>query len=197
MSMKRQVSAICSAAYYHLSNIAAVRPYLNREATEMAVHGYVTSRLDNCNSLLYGCAKTQLHRLQVVQNFAAKTILCKRKYDHATPVLIELHMLPIEWRIKYKMIVMTYKALNFQAPMYLTELLKVRNSHRSLRSGSKMLLEVPRTNLKTAGDRTFMVAGPTLFNSLPEDIKTSESLLVFKRKLKTYLFQLAFPSEAI
>ena len=195
MSMKKQISSICSSTYYHLHNISAVRSYLNRDATELAVHAFVTSRLDNCNSLLYGCSKNQLHRLQVVQNFAAKTVLCKRKYDHATPLLVELHWLPIEWRIKYKLIVLTYKALNGMAPQYLTELLKVKKSARSLRSNNKLLLKVPRSHLKSAGDRTFMVAAPKHYNDLPEDIKQAGSLETFKHKLKTHLFRLAFPGE--
>ena len=192
MNMKDHVTSICQSGYYHLKNLTSVRKYLDRSTTELGIHAFVTSRLDMGNSLLYGICKKQIHRLQLLQNMAARTVVMKRKYDHITPVLYHLHWLPVSYRIKYKVLVTVYKALNDMTPSYLSDLIKIKSKPRSLRSNSKFLLEVPKVSLKSAGNRAFSHAGPSLFNELPEDIKTVDTLEVFKSRLKTHLFNQAF-----
>jgi len=190
--MKAHISSVCQSGFYHLKNLSSVRKCLDYQTAELGVHAFITSRLDMGNSLLYGICDNQIHRLQLVQNTAARTIMCKRKYDHITPVLYELHWLPIRYRIQFKVLVLVYKALHGMAPSYLSDLLHVKSHTRSLRSNSQFILDIPTASLKTAGDRAFRRAGPTLFNALPEDIKTANSLNIFKAQLKTYLFKQAF-----
>ena len=86
----------CSAAFYHIYNIKHIRKYLTRDLTEKIVHALITSKLDYCNSLLFGLSNSQLQKLQCVQNAAARIITGTRKYDHITPVLRELHWLPVK-----------------------------------------------------------------------------------------------------
>ena len=192
MNMKAQITSICQSSYHHLKNLTSVRKYLDRKTAELGIHAFVTSRLDMGNSLLYGVCKNQIHRLQMVQNMAARTVVMGRKYDHITPVLYHLHWLPVKYRIQFKILVIVYKALNGMAPIYLSDLIKIKSKPRSLRSNSRFLLDIPKVSLKSAGCRAFSHAGPTLFNELPENIKTSNTLDVFKGKLKTYLFDQAF-----
>ena len=192
MNMHRQTNAIKKSAFHHLRNLRMIRPYLTKEAAETAVHAFVTSRLDYCNSLLYGISKANLHSLQLAQNAAARLVTNTRKFDHITPVLYSLHWLPVQQRIIFKLLIMTYKAIHGLAPTYLSDLINIHQPARSLRSTNKLLLQVPRTSLVTAGDRSFRKAGPTLWNPLPTHLKSARTLSDFKRKLKTYLFNAYF-----
>ena len=129
---------------------------------------------------------------QIVLNCAARLILCKHKYDHATPLLIQLHWLPVSQRIIFKILLLTFKALKGLAPTYITELLDRYVPPRPLRSSSRGLLKVrPRSNTKY-GDRSFSVCAPTLWNSLPDHLRLTTGLCSFKRDLKTYLFRESF-----
>ncbi len=87
------------------------------------VHVFMTSRLDYCNALLRGCPASSINKLQIVQNAAARVLSRSIKYDHITPILLSLHWLPIKFRISYKILLLSYKALNDLAPAYLTNLL--------------------------------------------------------------------------
>ena len=80
-------------------------------SVEIFVHAFVSSKLDYCNSLLYNIPKYVLNKLIFVQNAAARLITCSRKYDHITSILIDLHLLPIAERIKFKILLLTFKAL--------------------------------------------------------------------------------------
>ncbi|XP_070541651.1 uncharacterized protein [Ptychodera flava] len=104
--MSDQINQICRNGYYSLYRISKIRKLLDRSTTETLIHAFVTSQLDYCNSLLYGVSKEQLSRLQSVQNAAARARLVtqSRKFDHITPVLIDLHWLPIEARIRFKVL---------------------------------------------------------------------------------------------
>ena len=130
----------------------------------------------------------------MVQNCAARLISNTNKYDHITPILIQLHWLPVDYRSMYKVLLITYKCLHDQAPHYLKDLLVLKPS-RGLRSDNKMLLVVPPARLKTYGDRAFCVASPKLWNSLPDKIRMCESVATFKKCLKMYLFRLAYPNN--
>ena len=93
------VSDICRSSFNQLRNLSKIRKYLTRESSEIAVHAFITSKLDYCNSLLYGCRKTQLKKLQYVQNTAARIVTQTPQFDHITPVLFDLHWLPVNYRI--------------------------------------------------------------------------------------------------
>uniref|UniRef100_A0A8C6NUT7 HECT-type E3 ubiquitin transferase n=1 Tax=Nothobranchius furzeri TaxID=105023 RepID=A0A8C6NUT7_NOTFU len=98
---------------------------------------------------------------------------------HITPVLQSLRWLPVEYRIQFKVLVLTYRALNNQAPSYLSELLSPHTTSLNLRSTSENLLAVPRTRLKTKGDRAFQTIAPRLWNSLPSNLRLSNTVEVF------------------
>ena len=104
--------------------------------------------------------------------------------------LRSLHWLPIHHRITLKVLILTYKILNGQAPKYLSDLLFLRSSSslRPLRSASTLQLTPgPRTKTRY-GDRSFSVIAPLLWNNLPSHIHNSNSLDLFKTLLKTHLF---------
>ncbi len=159
---------------------------------EKLVHAFMTSRLDYCNALLGGCPASSINKLQVVQNAAARVLTRSRKYYHITPILQSLHWLPIKFCISYKILLLTYKALNGLAPAYLTSLLSRYNPTCSLRSQNSGLLVVPRIAKSTKGVRAFSYLAPKLWNSLPDNVRGSDTLSLFKSRLKTHLFSQAF-----
>ena len=159
---------------------------------EMIIHAFISSRIDYCNTLFTCFSKKSVNRLQTVQNAAARLLTGTRKRDHITPILYSLHWLPVNFRIHFKILVLTFRALHDQAPSYISELLRPYSPSRSLRSSDQLLLMTPRTRFKTRGDRSFQASAPRLWNALPLDLRSLESTEVFKRELKTYLFRQAF-----
>ena len=109
------------------------------------IHSFITSRLDNNNALLYGLPTNQLYRLQKIQNTAARILTFSRKSCHITPILKELHWLPINERIILKLLLIVYKCTNNVAPFYLTELISKYLPTRTLRSGNMELLKENQT----------------------------------------------------
>ena len=133
LSMTDDVTAVFAARNYHLYRLSSIRHYLTTEAAKSAVNALVTSRLCYCNSLLNNIPLSQTARLQRVQNNAARLITRTSKHDHITPVLKELHWLPVGSRIAFKMLVMTFKCMSGMAPSYLVELVHTRTRHGRLR----------------------------------------------------------------
>ena len=192
MSMGKQSSAVSKSCFFHLSKIGRIRHLINESACKTLVHSIVTSRLDYANGLLYGTTDRTLNKLQVVQNAAARLVTRTRKREHITPVLAKLHWLPVNYRIQYKILVCTYKAIHQIGPEYLNELVTPYCPSRSLRSESTMQLQVPQTKTKFYGDRRFDKSSALLWNSLPIQLRQVQSLDTFKRALKTHLFKQAF-----
>ncbi len=124
-------------AIFHLKAISLaykLRPMLSTSNAEMLIHVFRTSRLDYCNALLGGCSARLINKLQMVQNAAIRVLTRIRKYDHITPVLSTLHWLPIKHCIDFKVLLITYKALNGLAPQYSSKLLSHYSPSRPLRS---------------------------------------------------------------
>ena len=154
--------------------------YLEKQAAEKLIHLFAGSRLDYCNCLLVGIPETSLAKLQRVQNIEARILIGTSKYDHMTPVLYKLHWLPVKYRIAYKIILMTYRALNGLAPNYLRDLLQVYQPASSLRSSGDLRLVVPPTRLRSSGDRALSVKASNLWNSLLLHMRTISSTSTFK-----------------
>ncbi len=131
MSMKSHINSVCKSGYYHLRNIARVRKCLTSDACVTVVHAFISSRLDYCNTLLVGVPDCHLNKLQRLQNSAARVITFTRKREHITPVLYDLHWLRVRQRIMFKILLLTYKALNGKAPAYISEMLSFRDSRSS------------------------------------------------------------------
>ena len=142
--------------------IGHIRQYLTIDATKSLVNSLVTSHIDYCDWLLNGIPKTT-------------------RGSHITPVLKDLHWQPIQYRIQFKILVITYKALQGQSPLYIRNLLQVYKPTRNLRSQyNATALVVPKSRKVMFGDRSFATAAPRLWNSLPEGIRDSGSQPVLK-----------------
>ena len=171
-----------------------IRKYLTKECTETLIHAFISSRLDYCNSLLFGVPECHLHKLQRVQNAAARLIFQESRFCHITPLLKSLHWLPVKYRIVFKIILITFKAIHGLAPAYISELISVRDTGRyDFRSNDGLLLAPCRSKtLTTFGDRSFHAAVPKLWNDLPGFIRNTQSLNKFKKASNTFLFAKAF-----
>ena len=187
LTMKNRVINLVRTANSELKRISSSRHYLSAEATQKLVLAFAMSRLDYCNSLLYGCPKYLFNRLQKVQNYAARLILKVPKTYRITP---HLQALPVDARIQYRICSLCFTVINSSGPQYLAGLLKIYALSRQLRSSADTCtLRIPSVHTKTFGQRAFSDSAPTLWNNLSKAIRESESALSFKSTLKTYLFE--------
>ena len=193
--MSDQVSAVCRAVNFHLSNLWRIRRYIDKDTCAYAARTLITSRLDYCNSLLHGISKYDTNRLQRLQNKAAKLVFALGRREHVTPLLKDLHWLRMEERIKFKVLLHIYKCLQNHNPSYLKEaMVPYTPGHAGLRShlDTTRLAESRKAPL-VIGDRSFFNAGPRLWNSIPKEIRSAQSIEVFKKQLKTHLFPKSYP----
>ena len=130
-------------------------------------------RTNYCNSSFYGLPAVQINKLQRIQNAAARLISNFLHFAHISPILIELHWLPVKYRIIFKIIFLTYKYLNGSTPSYISELISLKlQGGYNLRSCSERLLRVPNDIMqKTMGDRAFAAVAPSEWNKLPSFFK--------------------------
>ena len=195
MKMDKQVNYVTKSAYFQMRKISRVRRQLDRGITETLVNSLVTSRLDYCNSLLSALPKKTIKKLQYAQNAAAKTIMLAKKRDHVTPLLKELHWLPISRRCDFKVLVTAFRILNNSAPPNISNLVTEYVQSRRLRSANQRSLTrhgIPRNNY---GKRAFINNAVSLWNDLPPEIRKLNSLSEFKATLKTHYFRLRYGPE--
>jgi hypothetical protein len=192
LTMEKHVATVVKSCYYQIRCISKIRKYITTDACKSLVQSNVISRLDYCNVLLHKLPKALLTRIQLVQNTCARLVTGTGRRDHITPVMIQLHWLPVEQRVTYKVLLYTFKAINGLAPSYISDLIVQYQPTRSLRSAGQSLLRVPSCRTVTYGSRSFRVAAPTLWNALPEDLRHIQTVAAFKKLLKTHLFRLAY-----
>ena len=193
MLMEIHVKNVCKSMYFNIHNVSTIRKVLDDKSAAMLIHAFVFSRLDICNSLLYKIPDRLTDKLQLTLNAAARVLTKTSKYDHITPILEQLHWLPVKQRIQYKILLLTWKIVHKMAPVYMEELLNLYIPQRSLRSSCQGLFNVPKTRVQY-GDRAFSVAAPVLWNALPLTLKSIDSVEGFKKHLKTHLFTGTFGS---
>ena len=163
LTFEPYVYSTVALCYKQLKDISSIRHLIGTKHTEMLVHSVISSRLDYCNSLLYGLNKSVMEKLQKVQNAAARVVLKLRKRDPIRQEMAKLHWLRVSERIVFKIIVLTFKCINDMAPVELKSLITFRN------------IEQCKLNLvffdSIHGRRTFKYAAPRLWNSLPLEIR--------------------------
>jgi len=191
LSMRTHISRTVSGCFAVLRQIRSIRRSITRSVLQSLVVSLVLSKLDYGSATLAGLPASQLNRLQSVLNAAARLVFSARKYDHVTPLLRELHWLRVPERIAFRLATLAYRCQHETAPRYLAaQLQRVSDmeSRRRLRSASTAALVVPCAAHPTIGDRAFSIAAARVWNSLPPTVQLSDSLTIFRSRLKTELF---------
>ena len=189
--MNAHVSNIAQTCYFELHRLASNRRFLTSTATATLVSAFVLSRIDYCNSLLFGSTHDVTSHLQRIQNYVARVILRLPKSSSITTHLKSLHWLPVKVRSTYKIACLCYHCHSSTAPSYVADMLHIRPSHiRISRSSSYTMpyLNCPAHSRTTIGDHSFLFASSSVWNSIPNDVMCAPSLSSFKSRFKTYLF---------
>ena len=135
LSMESRRNHVCKLPYLQLRRLAHLRPYLNMDAMKKLVSAFVLSRLDYCTSLFAGLSNDKITKLQRI-----RLVLKKPKRHHISPLLKDLHWLPIKARIDYKVALLCFKCLNNNAPAHIKDLFVPYTPARMLRLSSSNLL---------------------------------------------------------
>ena len=191
-SFLSHVSAVCRPCRYHIRDLRLIRRYLRFDSAKLLAYALVSSRLDDCNSLLFGIADKEIVQLQRIQNSLARVVTKKPHLTRSVPLLRSLHWLSIKFGIEFKTCLLTYKTFNENQPNYLYTMLTPSVPSRSLRSNNGINFSVLMVKTNTDA-RVFLSWGPTLRNRFPVFFPVSFFNSIFKRRLKTHLFNLAFP----
>ena len=196
MNFKEFVNRKVQICNLQLRNLWSIRMCLPLETRILLVTNLIISNLDYCNSLLISSPNYVVATLQRALNKAVRFIFSVRRGEHITPYLLKLHLLPVSYRIKYKIILIAFKILHKVSPIYLTE--KIQTFYPTtttyLRPGSgrdQFMFEISLNQIKNGNLLTLMISE---WNSLPLNLRKIRELNVFKTHLKTCMFKQAFAS---
>ena len=192
LSFDQHVSFLRKSCYFQLRKISSIRPFISEQSAKQLAVSLILSKLDYCNCLFFDMTEENFHKLQLLQNHAARVVMKAKKRSSASALLKELHWLPVKQRVLYKIALLVFKCINVENfPSYLKDLISVYTPTRSLRSADKCLLVKPFKNLKF-GHKSFHFSAPFVWNQLPLEIRTCSNLFTFKKMLKTHYFRRAF-----
>ena len=192
LTMNAHVSKIARTCYFELRRLACIRRFLTSTATATIVSAFVLSRIDYCNSLLFGSTHDVTSHLQRIQNYAARVILHLPKSSSIATHLKLHHWLPVKVRSTYKIACLYYHCHSSTAPSYVAGMLHRKPSHtRNTRSISYTMHLLNRSahSKATLGDRSFSFDSSSVWNSIPNDVRCAPSLSSFKSRFKTHLFR--------
>ena len=191
LSFDDHITSVVRACNFHIRALCHICHLLNQDAANTIACSIVFSRLDHCNTVLYGVTAHNISRLQRVQNILAR-VVCDAPYrSSASNLRRSLHWLPIAEQITHKIAILTFKVRLHHKPANLAELVIDHTPSRSLRSSMKEHLVEPRTKTKIAS-RACRSAAPHISNNIPVDIRALVSIDGFRNKLKAHLFVVAY-----
>ena len=184
LSMTCHINKVVSHCYKILKDIGRIRSVLSQNHTEMLVHSLISHRMDYCNSLFYNIDKSNLEKLQKVQNAAARLIVRKRRRESISGTIKDLHWLRVESRIIFKILLLVYKSINGTS----SKNIELEFKSHNCREKEFLMLKLHFYKTKY-GKRTFKYNAPRLWNALPLNVRTAETVDSFKRMVKTILIQ--------
>ena len=165
--------------------------YINIQFMLSTIFHYKLTEIEHHMSLAVRVSHLVL--VKVKTNFHQKWVCfmdLKKCLSHVTPFLQKLHWLPITYRILFKYNLITFKAIKFSQPIYLSPLIKTS----CLTCGNRLSLSSV-SHKEAIGKRGFAMASPTEWNRLPQSVRSQQTITGFRSQLKTYLFRLAYPSH--
>jgi len=188
--MSLLVATVCRGTHYQLQQLRPLKRCVTDETIKTLTHAFISSRLDYCNVLYCGIAEGLLSHLKSVQNAAARLVACLGRREHITSVLRQLHWLPVRQRVMFKLATLVYRSLAGTASAYLTDECHLTSSVgvHSLSSADCRTCLTRRAH-NGYDVRCFATAGPSLWNSLPLQLREPDiSFYRFKAVLKMFLF---------
>jgi hypothetical protein len=205
LTFKEQITQVTKSCFYHIKDFRRIRPVLDFETAKTVAVSIIQSKLDYCNSLYLGLPTCATARLQLIQNAIARVVTNTPRREHISPILKALHWLPVKQRITFKVMIITHSLLHSSRPKYLFDLLDTSSTGKTRSATSLTLRRHPVISNRKLIDRSFQYAIPALWNSLPADMRQMDpveghhsrptlSHSQFRRRLKTYLFQAAYPT---
>ncbi|KAJ1134553.1 hypothetical protein NDU88_001004 [Pleurodeles waltl] len=186
LSMTKQVSAVSSSCF---NTLRMIYRWIPTDTRRTVIQALVSSKLDYGNALYAGALTKLLKRMQRIQNASAHLILNAPCHSHITPHLRDLHWLPVNKRITFKLLTHAHKALHNTGPAYLNRQLTFYTLSHQLRSADLALATIPRILRATTGCRSFSHFAGKTWNTLPLLLRQTEDLLTFRKHLKTWLFE--------
>ena len=189
--MNAHVSNIAWTCYVELRRLSSIRRLLTSTETATLVSAFTLSRIDYCNSLLFGSTHDVTSHLQRIQNYAARVILRLPKSSNITTHLKSLHWLPVKIRSIYRIAFLCHNCHSSTAPSYVADMLqkkasRTRNTHSS--SYTMPLLNRPAHSKAALGDHPFSFASSSVWNTIQNDVRCAPSLSSSKSCLMTYIF---------
>ena len=189
---------------FRLKNLARIGSKLDTDLKKTLVQNYILTRLDYCNSIFTSLNSKNLNKLQSVLNSAAHFVFNdynrnwnKRSSSAVTEkLLFDLHFLPVQFRVIFKICLLCYKCINQQAPSYLSELINLReqSAYYNLRIDTDVtFLNIPTKPHLKKSEFAFEHYAPSIWNEIPAHIRATSSIKDFKTRLKTFLFDKAYP----
>ncbi len=191
LSFNTQVMTLKSSCFLKLRSIAKMKSFLSPKQMTMLIQAVIISSLDYCNALYYGCNKSTIRQLQIIQNRCCRIIFGLKKRTDITDKLQSLHWLKIEERITFKILLLVYKGVHGLAPSYINDLLSFNNIVTTNKRRSSLHISVN----EPSHPRAFQTVAPRLWHNLPASIKSCHTIELFKKQLKTYLFKKSYNLE--
>lgn len=192
LSFQYHINSLSKLAFFHLRRIVQLRPFISTKDAETLIHAFFSYRLDYFNALFIGLPATTIARLQYIQNSAARILTRTKRSAHITPILADLQWLPVAYRINFKIILLTFKALNKSFTIWPLSIFAICSSPilHHVHCGPLILAFSPSFDIASLpwGGKSFSVVAPKLWNSLPRSLCLANSLSEFKSLLKTHLF---------
>ena len=205
LSFNDQITSLSKSCFYHIRDLRYIRDTLDFNTACTIGTSLVHSKLDYCNSLYFNLPAYQIDRLQYIQNCLARAVCRTSKFSHITPTLQSLHWLKVKQRIEYKIVSLTYNAVQFHQPSYLSNLLIQQPNIYNTRSSALVTLKRPSALRSAVAKRSFYHSAPALWNLLPPALRQpacqsrepNKTLVLsrdgFLAKLKTHLFSQSYP----
>ena len=188
LKFDEMIKETCQAGHFKLNKLRNIRQVLSIDIKLTLVKCFILSKIDYCNIVLNQANKKQIYPLQKLVNSAIRFIYNVRKSTNITPFAIKAHILPVNYRIKYKSCLYVFKILKGQAPSYISQFIRQRPVNRGgLRSSEDSTLVEA-----TSGGQTIADAMCRTWNDLPMVLRNAPSVETFKRNLKTHYFRIAY-----
>ena len=192
LSFRPHIDSVVKTCNFHIRNLYMIRNFINRDNLLSLVHSLIVSKIDYCNSLLVGLLKVTLKRVQSILNRAARLIYSLPPQVPTTPFLMKLHWFPVKARVEFKICLITFRALKFNQPLYIRELLSLPPVEpvMSLRSSDDLyhLCEPRVVGESNFANRSFSYVAPRLYNKLPLSLKQIKSVDTLRNSLSHFSF---------